>query len=103
MIQGVQAKSIAALPLRPGAERGSRTSPPTTTLVKLARLEPGAGIPMIMAQQDVGLASQHDFLAGLQRVGDQVYRAEGTEQGMVSDPAWEKDERKRVCGRNGQG
>src|SRR6185312_14176204 len=69
---------------------------------ELIGIENGACIPMVMAKQEVGLASEHDLLTRLHRVGDEIKGTQTLKQRMVSDPMREKCERQRMCGGYGK-
>lgn len=57
---------------------------------------------MMIAKQEVGLASKHDLFTRLHRVRDQVKGAETLKQRMASDPVREKRERERMRGGHGE-
>src|SRR5215472_9823187 len=63
---------------------------------ELTWLEQGTAVPMIMAEQEVGLAAKHNLFTRLHRVGNQVKGTESIKQGMASDPRRKKHEGQRV-------
>ena len=92
----------AGRPAASGAQTGTSVSRPTANALKSVGLEARRRIRVMVAEQEVDLPAEHDLLAGLHAVGDQVERAERFEADMLPDPAGKEGERERMRRRDRQ-